>query len=332
MNDQMDGKKIEIVMVTHNCCQLTLQCIKSVMDTTEGMNIGITLVDNDSTDDTYERVMREYSFVNYIKNNSNPGYGVAINQGVAASSSDYIIVSNSDIIYKEGAIRKLIEYSEKNSEVGAVGPQQVYPDGKWQYSSGDVPGIMLGFKELFFISSIRRNISKYKWNNLYHDKIPREVDYIDGAVMAIKRKLYEKLSGFDERFYHYSDESDLCYRIKKAGYAVILLPAAVVVHYRGASTTRGTVNEKYQKMLVDSRVQFCKKHYTIITAKAYILLEIIHSVLKSSAWKFGGTFLSGSKKENADYYKKWFEYLNKYWRFYLKNFDNAEEYYYKFPI
>ena len=299
--------KTDIIIISYNTRELTRRCVDSILNTADPETTGIIVVDNNSADGTAEMVSGEYPGIKLIKNNANVGYAAAVNRGVLHSEAEVIIISNSDIEFTKDAIEKLSKYTLKNVEVGCVGPQQVFPDGSWQRSYGDFPGIRLALKEFFFAEMLRNGIRKLFWKRLPIDRLPKEADYIDGACIAIRRELFENAGGFDEDYFFYTEEADFCYRLKKNGYVSIFNPKAKIMHYRGAATGEPGTNIKALRMLVESKILFCKKHYIRRNMLNYIILEKLNCAEKAAFWRII-SMASGKNKNHAlakiDYYRK----------------------------
>jgi hypothetical protein len=277
----------------------------------------IIVLDNASTDDTQEKVTNEFPQVLFIKSEKNSGYAAAINNAFKYSNSNYIIVSNADVIFFEYALHRLTEFLHNNPSVGICGPQQQYFDGSWEYSYGDYPGIKIALKDLFLISSFQRFIRSSFWNHWKIDKNPREVDYIDGAVMAIKREAFNNINGFDEDFFFYTEEADFCYRLKKNGWSVFFHPKANVMHFRGGSSSKIGMNENVIKQLIQSKILFCKKHYSFTYLKIYIFVESLSSKVLSYFWYIIYKIGINKKMSKQKYYM--FQLINQAWNKFKNN-------------
>jgi GT2 family glycosyltransferase len=299
------NNRINIILITYNKSNLTIDCLNSIYKTCTNFRPEIIIVDNCSTDDTISLVEHNYPDIKIIKNPVNYGYAKAINIGLKDVDSDYVIVSNNDIIFHNGTIEGLTEFLENNNNVGLAGAQQIYPNGKLQLSSDDVSGYKLIFKTLFLIKYFMKII-----HNLFpkfsHWRKTKKAGYIDGAVMAINLKAYKEIGGFDEDFFFFSEESDFCYRLKKAGWQIFLLPYLFVTHFRGSGKKELIENEKKLEMLISGKVLFCKKHYTKSKTGKIILLEIFILNLKIFALKLFGK----NQTENI----KLFTLYKKYWK------------------
>ena len=129
------------------------------------------------------------------------------------------------------------------------------------------------------------------------DVHPKQVGYIDGAVMAIRKDAYDSVGGFDEDFFFYGEEADFCCRLKKKGWGVVFLPSAQIIHLRGGSSTKGKkLTNKYFKLQVDSKVLFCRKHCSRRQFRLYIVIEMIHAKKMALMYKLMRQFGSENKK------------------------------------
>lgn len=288
-------KTIDIIIISYNCRDHTLNCIKSIYETQDSLNFEIFVVDNASTDDTIERLHELYPEVRIVANSENLGYAGAVNAGAFIAEAAYLILSNADVIYQPGSIQNLIEYLEENPKCGAVGPQQLFPNEGWQNSYGELPGYFLGLKNVFFISPLSRILKKFYFKNGASSDI-RNAGYIDGAVIACKKKIFDRIKGFDEDYFFYTEEADFCYRLNKAGYDIVSLPKARVIHLRGGASEGGGMSEKHIEMLIGSKGIFCRKHLSKGESKFYYRCEILFSLEIIFIWKILGLILPGKFK------------------------------------
>jgi GT2 family glycosyltransferase len=272
------------------------------------------MVDNASADGTIAAVREKHPDVEIVENDKNVGYAAAINRGAAHSAADYLVLSNSDVIYSRNSIATLINYLDSHPSVGAAGPQQYYPDGRWQYSFSNFPGALLAAKDFFFISSIERwyygILDKFGlWNS------PLNVSYIDGAVIAVPRKIFLQAGGFDESYFFYSEETDFCRKLKQMGKKRAVIPRAKVVHYRGGSFGSPIMKEKNIRMQVDSQILYSRKwlgglsEYIFLHLYKYTFL--LHAVIHTLLLPFIGKERRRRKRRKINmlhqYYNIWKE-------------------------
>ncbi|OGU39074.1 MAG: hypothetical protein A2X61_01085 [Ignavibacteria bacterium GWB2_35_12] len=293
---------------------MTLNCIESIINTTDGLDIGITVVDNGSMDDTVIEVINKYPHVKIISNDENLGYAAAVNAGAKSSGAKIIIISNNDVIYHEKTINKLISYLENNPETAVTGPQQMYPDGSWEYSYGRLPGIILGLKNLFLITSIQQNWQRLRWRKKNKGLKPKNTQYVDGAVMAVRKNVFDSLKGFDEDYFFYTEEADFCKRVKDKGLKVKFIPDAVVTHIRGGSSTRMGYDENKVQTFITSKFIYCDKHFSPLRTRIYASLEIVHNYSMILMWKLINLFFTKGKKQYIQSKIKVYKILAKTWK------------------
>ncbi|HPI18951.1 MAG TPA: glycosyltransferase family 2 protein [Candidatus Kapabacteria bacterium] len=292
-----------IIIISFNTCKITLQCIKSVYKTCPNEQFEIIVVDNDSKDDTVFQIKNTFPEVKVIQNKKNLGYAAAANIGAKAANSEFIIVSNSDIIFLPNSIQLLIQYLKQNPKVGIVGPQQLFPNGKPQYSYNDIPGIKRSLIELFFINSLKPVINNIKLK-LKICQNPKLVGYLDGGVNVIRKTAFQSINGYDERFFFYSEEVDLCYRLKKSCWKVVFFPQSKVIHLRGASSNNNDNLINNYNALANSKIKFCKKYHSNFYVSFYIFLQILYNFSNEKIWKFLNLIFWKRDFSNRIYYFK----------------------------
>jgi hypothetical protein len=221
------------------------------------------VVDNGSTDGTAEMIRHEFPEVRLIVDASNPGYGAAANQGVAATSAPYVLLLNGDTRLSPGALAALADHLDRHPRAGLAGPRLVDAAGRPQPSCFP----FLGTFQLALEKSplgpwlARLPALRDRWLVLHgpHDR-PRTAPWVLGSALALRRQAFEEVGGFDSGFFMYAEEVDLCYRLWQAGWEVGFTPAATVVHVGGASTAplRGAMAVRR----VESARRFYRRHYS----------------------------------------------------------------------
>jgi N-acetylglucosaminyl-diphospho-decaprenol L-rhamnosyltransferase len=264
---------IEIVIVTRNSAEHIGACVDSIM----AAGAVPIVVDNNSIDNTLEIVRSHCPSAKIIAAAENLGYGRAMNLGFKEALGEFVILSNPDVIFLDRSIFHLIDYLRKNPRIGIVGPQQMFPDRSWQRSYGDLPGIWAGIKDAVGIATIHNKIRKALWPRRLSRRA-KEVPYVDGAVMAVRRHAFLEVSGFDEAFFFYSEEADLCARLRTAGWKVHFLPSAEVIHVRGASSAKVDQRDQFVDFIVKSQHLLARKHLPQWRAHLYAKLQICHFI------------------------------------------------------
>jgi GT2 family glycosyltransferase len=259
--------EIEALVVTHNSAKHILACADS-LQTNGALPI---VVDTGSTDSTIQLLAERNLPVKVIRAGENVGYGKALNLGFSHTAGKYILLSNSDVVYKPFSIRCMVEFLEENPNVGLVGPQQVFPDGSWQWSYGDLPGLWSGLKDAIGVTTFQHACRYWLWPRRI-DRKPKDVPYVGGAVLLVRREAFEAVAGFDESFFPGSDECDLCARMQKSGWRTVFFPQAEVVHIRGGDFTHVVASEHVRRM-VDSQIKLARKYLPEWKARLYFWLE-----------------------------------------------------------
>lgn len=265
----------DLIIVNYNTPQLTLDCIKSARETCADSSFNIIVIDNNSTDNSIDLLKKSSHQFELIESKINLGYGGALNEAAKSAKSNILILSNSDIIFLDNSIQKLIEPIE-TGYADITGPQQLYTNYKWQESYSQFPGLKLGLMDFLIINSIKRNLNRRFFDYRYKHKRPRKVDFVDGAILAVRKDLFDSISGFDTAFKFYSEETDFCYRATQKGAKIYHIPNSKIIHYRGASYSQVKIPIDYLEKMIYSKLQFCKKYKSDWETKCYFGLEKYH--------------------------------------------------------
>ena len=241
---------ISVVIVSYNSRELLHDCLASM----EGEPFDqVIVIENASSDGSVEMVARDFPWVILIKSVKNDGYGAAANLAIASCSSKYVLLLNCDTLLQPGALQVLYNYLEQHIHVAIVGPALVKLDGTRQASCFTFPTPLQTLLKETSLSKIRLN----ERSNSSPDSA-RSVSWVLGAALAIRRTAFESVGGFDQSFFMYYEEVDLCYRLNKSGWQTHFTPAATVTHIGGASTKQQRAAMAIQ--LYKSLCHFYKKH------------------------------------------------------------------------
>jgi len=305
----MQRENIELVVVTYNSARHIGPCVDSI----RAAGALPVVVDNGSTDDTLEIVRARCPEAKIVALAENLGYGKALNAGLREGVGDFVILSNPDVVFPKGSVVQLVDYLKTNTQVGIAGPQQVLPDGSWQRSYGNLPGIWSGIKDATGITTLGSRTRRHLWPRrvVWH---PTRVPYLDGAVLAVRRRAFEDVGGFDEEFSFYAEEADLCARLKQAGWGVVFVPQVQVMHVRGADSTKKDASDRFVRMQVAAQYLLASKHLPSWKVRVYARLEVAH--FARLQWihrllnQFGGSNYSyaGKIRMFGDYRRIWKEY------------------------
>ena len=250
---------VSVIIVSFNTKDLTLQCIKSVIDSSKQLNYEIIIIDNGSSDGTVVELTKLTKLVKLVKNRGNLGFARANNQGIKIAKGKYVLLLNSDTEVKNGAIKKLIDFAESAADAGVVGAKLLNPDGSIQPSAFNLPTISRAIKQHWLGKS-----------GLLHKYIPSTIDQspatVESLVMAaylITPKALKEVGVLNEKYFIYFEDFDYCRRVRDAGLKVYYLPSAEVIHYHGASG-KNIADEKNQwrRLIPSSKIYHgTVKHY-----------------------------------------------------------------------
>jgi GT2 family glycosyltransferase len=230
--------------------------------TTADLDIDIIVVDNGSTDGSQAMVQSRFGGVRLIANQSNLGFAKANNQALAATTAPYVLLLNSDAQLRTGTLHALLELAESQPKAANV-------DSSFQASYAEFPTL---WQELLVLSALGRLLHGrwYPSHGPEDGRGPQRVDWVGGACMLVRRRVLADLGGFDEAYFMYAEEMDLCFRAARAGWEVWYVPAADVVHHGGASSRHQA--ERREADLYCSRVRFFRRHYGDAAAQRLKLL------------------------------------------------------------
>jgi len=255
---------VSVLIVTYNSSTVLADCLNSIASDTN-LDHEIILVDNASQDNTLDLVRLHYSIVKVIENQQNFGFAVGVNQASQAASGTYYLLLNPDTILHPGAIDRLVTFLNTNPLVGISAPRSLTCDGHIRHNCFhfETPWSFfwfgVGIGPLRWLSGWM--LHRSGWNITAN--VPQVVEAVTGAVMIVRRDLFHRLSGLDERFFMYCEDGDFCYRAWQAGLKTVLVPDAVVTHIGGVSTPRAValLNGMIGRYLLHSRYRYTCKYW-----------------------------------------------------------------------
>ncbi|MEN3044113.1 MAG: glycosyltransferase family 2 protein [Candidatus Hydrothermales bacterium] len=247
----------------------------------------VIVIDNNSTDNSIEKAKKIFPEFKYVKNTKNLGYGGGCNYGAKISKGKILVFSNADVIIPQGTFEKIKGYFEREQNLGILGSKLEYPDGTYQPSCRRYPRfkyLLFGRKSIgSFILKNNPITREFLYLDLEKETKPREVEAVLGAFVAIKRETFEDVGGFDEEFFLFAEDIDLCLRIRKRGYKVLYAPDIKIIHFHGGS--RKYLGLKSEHYLRKSIFKFFKKHNSInIISKLILNLGLVAYTSFSSAF------------------------------------------------
>ncbi len=221
----------------------------------------IWVVDNASADGTLAMLRDEFPAVRVIANSENAGFARGNNLALAQAQGRYLFLLNPDTELCPGALVALVDYMDAHPDVGVTGPRLFYGDGSPQSSRRRFPTLATAFFESTKLQQWfpRNRVLTHYYMLDTSDGAEQEVDWLNGSALFVRREVYEQLGGFDESFFMYSEELDWCYRIKRAGWRIVYLPAAQVTHYEGQSSEQVVAQRDIH--FHSSKIRFFRKYH-----------------------------------------------------------------------
>lgn len=252
---------VSILVVSYNTRDLTLACLASIYAQTNQVDYHVVVLDNASADGSADAIAQQYPQARLIRSNENLGFARGNNVAAREARGDFLLLLNSDTVILDHAIDKVVEFARSRPKVGIVGGRTLFADGTLNYTSchgRPTPWSLLcmglGLSSLFRRSRLFDPESIGGWER---DSV-REVDAVTGCFLLIRRTLWEQLGGFDERFFMYGEETDLCLRAWGAGSRCVIYPDATLIHHGGKSErARGAKMIK----LFKAKTQLFQKHW-----------------------------------------------------------------------
>ncbi|MPM81472.1 N-acetylglucosaminyl-diphospho-decaprenol L-rhamnosyltransferase [bioreactor metagenome] len=248
--------KISIIIVTWNTSQITKKCVDTINQYIP--NQEIIVVDNGSQDDTVE-ILKKIKNVKLVENGANLGFAKANNIGFNFATSEYIVFMNSDIELLDNSILKMIDYLKNNPTVGIIGPKFLNPDLTPQASVFPPQTFLNAFKE-FWLGK-QNAYSKY----IPQSSNPSEVSYISGGCIAVNKKYFQRIGKWNETYFFYFEDMDLCRQVRKSGQKIYYYPECQIIHRHGASGKNIAPAKDQWKRLIPGSKKFhgTINHYLI---------------------------------------------------------------------
>lgn len=290
----MSPAEVDVVIVNWNTEGLLRRCLASLA-ASQGVTLHTVVVDNASSDDSCAMVKSEFPEVRLVENPENLGFAKANNLGIRLGQSRYVLLLNSDAFVSPDTVAGMVEAMETYPDTGAMGCRLVYEDGSLQRSCYSFPDLATEFYQATWLDRMfarSKVFGRYLMTWWEMDDF-RTVDVVMGAVMLLRREALDAVGLLDESYFMYSEEVDLCYRLRRQGWLTRYLPSVQAVHIWGGSAKRVPVQTLIR--LYQSRVHFFRKHYGRLTAMLYKAL-----LWKAAALRAAGGYLGGAASRRAE--------------------------------
>lgn len=271
-------KDVSIIIVSWKVKDQLRNCLESIIrqKSSNDLDIETIIVDNASNDGTAQMIKNDFQFATLIENLENKGFAKASNQGAKKAQGKYLLFLNPDTELTNDSLAGVISFMEEQPFVGAVGPKLINPDGSFQPSCRRFPTV---FSMSMILTKLHRlfpnslPLRRYFMTAFKHETL-REVDQLMGSALCVRKEAFEKLGGFDEKFFIWFEEVDLCKRLKNAGYIIFFAPWARVIHLKGRSFDQRNALWTQWNFAKSCRHYFWK-HHNILSATTIALLSFV---------------------------------------------------------
>lgn len=276
--------KLSIIIVNYNVKYFLEQCLYSVRKASKQFPIEIFVVDNNSVDGSTDMLKIKFPEVILIENKKNVGFSVANNQAIRQAKGRYILLLNPDTVVQEDTFDKVIHFMDEHPEAGGLGVKMLNGKGVFlPESKRGLPTPLVAFYKIFGLSKLfpkSKIFGKYHLGYLTENQI-HEIDVLAGAFMLMRKEALDKVGLLDETFFMYGEDIDLSYRIKKGGYKNYYFPHTQIIHYKGESTKKSSVN--YVFIFYNAMIIFARKHFSSKNAKLFSFLINIAIYIRAGA-------------------------------------------------
>ncbi|MCB0641990.1 MAG: glycosyltransferase, partial [Phaeodactylibacter sp.] len=262
---------LSVIIVNYNVKYFLEQALLSVRKASVQLPVEVYVVDNNSVDDSVQMVREKFPEVQLIENKENTGFSVANNQAIRIASGKYVLLLNPDTVVKEDTFEKCLAFMEAHPEAGALGVKMIDGSGNFlPESKRGFPTPFVAFCKTFGLSRLfpkSRLFNRYHLGFLDMDE-NHEVDVLSGAFMLMRMEALDKVGLLDETFFMYGEDIDLSYRITLGGYKNYYFSDTTIIHYKGESTKRGSLN--YVRTFYNAMIIFAKKHFDRDKARLFV--------------------------------------------------------------
>lgn len=283
--------KLSVVIVNYNVKHFIEQCLFSVLKAAQHVSCEVFVVDNNSVDGSVALIKSRFPQITLIENTTNTGFSVANNQAIRQATGEYVLLLNPDTVVQEDTFLKTVAFMDEHPEAGGLGVKML--DGQGNFapeSKRGLPTPAVAFYKMFGLSKLfprSRKFGRYHLTYLSEKEV-QEIDVISGAFMLMRKAVLDRIGLLDETFFMYGEDIDLSYRITQAGYKNYYFPYTQIIHYKGESTKRSSIN--YVLVFYKAMAIFSKKHFSGSHTFWFSFLINLAIVLKAGAALLGRFF------------------------------------------
>lgn len=274
---------LSICIVNWNTKNLLRDCIKSIYQKTRGISFEIIIVDNASRDGSVEMLKKEFPQCKVISSNCNLGFSKGNNVAIKQAKGTYILFLNPDTELKTQAIVGMMRFLEGNSEYGAVGCKLLNKDNSIQFACARK--FPTPFTQFCFLTLLDRIFSRSKFFSTaemrhWNHRNSRDIDCLSGACIMTRKTIVDQLSGFNENYFMYAEDIELCYRIRNNGWLIYYLSEEEIYHFSGASSNQVSDKSFSAIMQRESNYRFMKENYGKLKATEFKAAVLVGSLVR----------------------------------------------------
>lgn len=249
-------RKLSIVILNFNTGDYLLKCLKSLWSLKEDIQLNIWVVDNGSVDESLEIARKNFPQLKYLETRENLGFAKGNNLALKEVKDEFVLILNPDTEVLPNTLSTLLHYMEDHPEIGACSPKVELANGQLDWASHrGFPTPLASFKYYFLKDDKLYHLSNRDFNK------PHEVDSLSGAFILTRKKVLDEVGLFDESYFMYAEDLDLCYRIKKSGYKIMYLPQVKIIHYKGISSGLKKHSQEITQATFESKMRAFNAFY-----------------------------------------------------------------------
>jgi GT2 family glycosyltransferase len=301
---------LSVVIINWNTKELLITCLDSLFSGGLISEEQVWVVDNASSDGSAEAIEKYFPNINLIITPENVGFGAANNLAILHINKKYVWFLNPDTEVRSAALTTLINFMESNPSAGAAGSKFLNPDGSLQTSCYPFPTVSRECWRLLHLDTIWTygGYNQAHWN----PNEVREVDVLQGASLILRKEVLDQVGLFDEDYFMYTEEVDLCFRVKNAGWHLFWVPQSEVIHYGGQSTQQAATEMFIS--LYQTKLLFFKKHYSWFDVQLYKLVLSIASIVRLLLTPFALVMLHVDREKQLTLAKNYQRLLQDLWK------------------
>lgn len=265
--------KFSIIIVNYNVAYFLEHCLYSVRNACKNIEAEVFVVDNNSVDNSLTVIREKFPEVILIANKENFGFAKANNQAIQKATGEYILLLNPDTVVEEDTFEKCIEFMDSHPDAGGLGVKMIDGRGKFlPESKRGFPSVWASFCKMSGLTNLFSHSKKYAQYYMGHlsENETNQVDILAGAYMMLRRECLDKVGLLDEDYFMYGEDIDLSYRITKGGYKNYYFPKARIIHYKGESTKKASLNYVYT--FYNAMAIFAQKHLSTKQTKLFSII------------------------------------------------------------